>query len=212
MTEKIILIGGGGHCKSCIDVIEKEKRFQIGGILDAQLNKDSLICNYPILGDDRLIEEFKQKGANFFITVGFIKSSLIREKIFAYLESLQIDLPVIISPYSIISKFCQIGKGTIVMHQALINADVKLGENCIINNKALVEHDTLIGDNVHISTGAILNGNCIIGNNVFIGSQAVINNGIKLGRNVIIGAGSVVVHTIEEPGIYVGNPAKKIKQ
>ena len=34
MKKNIILIGGGGHCKSCIDVIEAEDKFEIAGIVD----------------------------------------------------------------------------------------------------------------------------------------------------------------------------------
>ena len=32
--KKIVLIGGGGHCKSVIDVIEQEGQFTIVGIVD----------------------------------------------------------------------------------------------------------------------------------------------------------------------------------
>ena len=37
--KKIILIGGGGHALSCIDVIESEKKFKIVGIVDGNLKK-----------------------------------------------------------------------------------------------------------------------------------------------------------------------------
>ena len=34
MKEKLVLIGGGGHCRACIDVIERENKYQIAGIVD----------------------------------------------------------------------------------------------------------------------------------------------------------------------------------
>jgi acetyltransferase-like isoleucine patch superfamily enzyme len=49
-----------------------------------------------------------------------------------------------------------------------------------------------------------------IGNNVSIGSNATILP-VNICDNVVIGAGSVVTKNIEEPGIYAGNPAKKIR-
>ena len=52
-NEKIILIGGGGHCKSVIDVIEQEGKFQIAGIIDKQGNI-SKVLGYPIIGNDDL--------------------------------------------------------------------------------------------------------------------------------------------------------------
>ena len=50
-----------------------------------------------------------------------------------------------------------------------------------------------------------------IGDNVFIGIQAIILPGTKIGSNIIVGAGAVVSKSIEEPGIYAGNPIKKIR-
>lgn len=210
MTEKLILVGGGGHCKSCIDVIEKEGRFHIEGILDAHL-KDQRICGYPVLGNDGLIEKYLAGSMSFLVTVGQIKSSSIRQEIYTRLKKLQVVLPVVISPDSIVSKHSNIAEGTIVMHHAMVNAGAQVGTNCIINNKSLIEHDVLVSDHVHVSTGAVVNGNCNIGRNVFIGSQSVVNNGISICANVVVGSGSVVIRDITEPGIYVGNPARIMK-
>jgi sugar O-acyltransferase (sialic acid O-acetyltransferase NeuD family) len=210
MSKKIILIGGGGHCKSCIDVIEKEGRFEIEGILDRQI-ENGTICDYRILGDDNLITEYFSKSRSFFITIGQIKNPGAREKIFFYLKGLQITLPVIVSPTAIVSKYSTCEEGTIIMHHAIVNADAKIGYNCIINNRALIEHDVVIGNHVHVSTGAIINGNCTVGSNVFIGSQSVINNGLKICDDVVIGSGSVIIKDISQPGVYAGNPIQKIK-
>ena len=50
-----------------------------------------------------------------------------------------------------------------------------------------------------------------IGNNVYIGSKATILP-VEISSNVVIGAGSVVTRSINKPGIYAGNPAKKIRE
>jgi hypothetical protein len=46
MKEKIILIGGGGHCSACVDVIEQEGRFTIAGIVDVPEKKQHYILGY----------------------------------------------------------------------------------------------------------------------------------------------------------------------
>ena len=51
--KKIILIGGGGHALSCIDVIESEKKFKIVGIVDGNLKKGKKILNYKVIGGDK---------------------------------------------------------------------------------------------------------------------------------------------------------------
>ena len=56
--KQIILIGGGGHCKSVIDVIEQEDKFKIAGIIDKSELLDSNILGYPVIGNDLDLETF----------------------------------------------------------------------------------------------------------------------------------------------------------
>lgn len=171
--KKIVLIGGGGHCKSCIDVIEAAGTHRIIGILDSTEKVGQLVCGHQVIGTDDQIDELAGKGYAFHITVGHMRSPEAREKIFSKLKSINADVPVIISPLARVSPHARIGDGTIVMHFALVNADAEVGENCIINNRALVEHDAVVGNHCHISTGAILNGGVKVGDRCFVGSGAV---------------------------------------
>ena len=209
--QNIILVGGGGHCKACIDVIEQENKFQIYGILDLPENLGNDILGYKIIGNDDDIAKYAQEGYNFLITIGHLVNPNLRIKLFNNLKKNGDDLSIIISPNAYVSKHSTIGNGTIVMHQAIVNTNSIIGENCIINNKALIEHDCKIGVNTHISTNAVVNGTCNIGNNCFIGSSSVIKNNTNICDNTIIGAGAVVTKDITEAGVYVGSPAKKIK-
>ncbi len=196
MKEKIILIGGGGHCKSCIDVIEQEGRFTIVGIVDLPEKLHQKILGYEIIAADddlpRLVIEYK----NFLITIGQIKSPDRRIHIYNSLKDSGAKLPVIISPLAYVSKHAQIGEGTIIMHHALINTGAIIGENCIINSKALVEHDAVIGDHCHISTGAVVNGGVKISSGSFFGSNAVCKEYIEIRENAVIGCGAIIVKNI----------------
>ncbi|MEA3495096.1 MAG: acetyltransferase [Bacteroidota bacterium] len=211
MKKELILIGGGGHCKSCIDVIEKEKKFQIVGILDVELKIGDEVLGYKIIGSDENIYDFSKKYSNFFITVGHIKYVSLRKKLFDKLKELNLKLPVIISPKAVVSEHAVIGEGSIISHNSVINAEAKIGKNNIINTGAIIEHESEIGNHTQISTVAIVNGQCKIGSRCFIGSNVVINNNLEIADDVIIGSGSVVINSIKESGIYVGNPAKRIK-
>jgi sugar O-acyltransferase (sialic acid O-acetyltransferase NeuD family) len=208
--KKLVLIGGGGHCKACIDVIEATEQYQIIGILDKDFEKNETILGYPILGNDDLMEELVSQDILFFITVGQIKSSNIRLKLFEKIKILGGKLVTIISPYAIISKHTQIGEGSIMMHGSVANADSSIGKNVIINTKSLIEHDVSVGNHCHISTNAVLNGGAIIHQNCFIGSSAVINQGVEICSNTVIGSNSTVIQNITKAGIYVGSPARPI--
>lgn len=209
--KEIILIGGGGHCKSCIEVIESENKFKITGIIDAKNKIGQLVLGYPIIGCDDDLPKLKNKYDCALITIGQIKSASIRIKIFNQLKKLGYTLPVIKASSAVVSKHSEIDEGTIIMHQCMVNADVKIGKNCIINTKSLIEHDATIGNHCHISTNAVINGTVNIGDENFIASNTTFVNNLTTTNNVFVGISAVVTKSLTEPGIYVGNPARKIR-
>jgi sugar O-acyltransferase (sialic acid O-acetyltransferase NeuD family) len=196
MKEKIILIGGGGHCKACIDVIEQEGRFTIAGIVDVPDKKQHNVLCYPVIGTDADLAELIKTFPNVLITLGQIKSPARRMELFNDLMQMGALFPVIQSPFAYVSPHAHVAEGTIVMHHALINAGARVGRNCIINNKALIEHDAVIEDYCHISTGAVVNGGVKIGSGSFFGSNAVCKEYIEIGESAVIGCGAIIVKNI----------------
>ena len=193
----LILIGGGGHCKSCIDVIEQENKFLIAGIVDTNRFISELL-GYPLLGNDDDLAKLKLNYDYALITIGQIKTPAIRIRLLDYAKSLGFKLPAIISPRAYVSKHAKIGNGTIVMHDALINSGAIVGDNCIINTKSLIEHDAVIENNCHISTGAIINGGAIIKQGSFVGSNAVTKESVKTHEKDFIKAGSLFKGYVNE--------------
>lgn len=209
---EIILVGGGGHCKSCIDVIESENKYRIKGVIDLPKELGKSVLGYKIFGRDEDLLALASKGYNFLITLGNMGNSKRRIELFNIIKNNGGRLPKIISPKAYVSEHSKLGDGTIIMHYAIVNADAWIGENCIINNKSLIEHDVHIGNDCHISTGVNINGNCRIYDNCFIGSGTSIKNDLTIKSGTIIGLGSVVIKTIHEKGVFIGNPAKRIKK
>lgn len=203
--KNLILIGGGGHCKSVIDVAESAG-YKILGILDMPEEVGKSVLGYTVIGTDDDIPQYADK-AEFIITVGFIKNPSIRVRIFEKVKHAGGKLAIIVASTAHVSRYATLGEGTVVMHQAVVNAGAKIGENCIINTFCNIEHDAVIGAQCHISTGTMVNGECKVGKRVFIGSQSVLANGITVEEDIIVGAGSVVRKSISEKGVYAGNPA-----
>jgi sugar O-acyltransferase (sialic acid O-acetyltransferase NeuD family) len=199
MKEKIILIGGGGHCKSCIDVIEQAGKFQIAGIVDLPEKLHQKVLGYEIIATDDELPQLINEYENFLITLGQIKSPGKRTRLFEKVKELGGKLTGTISPLAYVSKHAEIGDGTIIMHHALINAGAKIGSNCIINTKALIEHDAIIEDHCHIATGAVVNGGVKIGTGTFFGSNAMSREYIEIGERCIIGGGGVVLQKLPPP-------------
>ena len=205
----IVLVGGGGHCRSVIDVIESTGKYEIAGILEKPGVKEDVL-SYPVIGTDDDIPSLQKDGFRFIITVGHTGNASVRRRLSEVIDAAGGVQQVIISPTAWVSPHARLGAGTVVMHHAVVNAGAVIGKGCIINSKALVEHDVIVGDQVHISTGAKVNGSCRIGDRCFIGSGAVVIHETGVANDCIVGAGAVVIDNIDEPGTYAGNPCRRI--
>jgi sugar O-acyltransferase (sialic acid O-acetyltransferase NeuD family) len=208
-NKNIILVGGGGHCKSVIDVAESSG-WNILGILDVAENVGKKVLGYTIIGTDEQIPEFIHKAC-FLVTVGQIKDVGLRIKLHEKILSAGGELATVIASDAYISKYSEIGRGTVIMHKALVNANAKIGLGCIINTMANIEHDAIIGDYCHISTGAMVNGDCVVGDRTFLGSGVVLSNGVSVVSDNIVAGSSFVRKNIVQSGMYAGNPAIKCK-
>ena len=122
---------------------------------------------------------------------------------------------------------CTIGDNTFIGPFVEIQKNVIIGNNCKIQSHSFICELVTIGDSTVVAhgvmfindlfaTGKPANGDknlwksTTIGNNVYIGSNATILP-VSICDEVVIGAGSVVTKDIKESGIYLGSPAKKVR-
>jgi sugar O-acyltransferase (sialic acid O-acetyltransferase NeuD family) len=192
----LILIGGGGHCRACIDVIEQTPDFEVAGIVDLPEKLHQKVLGYEIVGTDEDLPHMAKEYECFLITLGQIKSADRRALLFNSLEKLGARFPVIVSPHAYLSKHARVGEGTIIMHHAMVNAGAKIGKNCIINSKSLIEHDAIIGDHCHISTSAVINGGAEVQDGTFMGSHSVTREQTRIGKNSVIGCNVKVMENL----------------
>ena len=202
MKKDLILIGGGGHACSCIDVIELAGQYNIAGIVDLPAKLHQKVLGYEIFATDRDLPELAKEYNYFFISIGQIKTPAKRIYMFDILNELEVNMPAIISPQAYVSPHARIGKGTIVMHRALINARAVVGNNCIINSKVLIEHDCRISNHCHVSTGALINGSVEVGEGSFIGSGTVCNEAVKIGKETVISSNSKVMANLPNNTVF----------
>jgi UDP-N-acetylbacillosamine N-acetyltransferase len=204
VNKSVVLIGAGGHARSLIALLHNNRK-TIKAIYDDfwDATKNETILSVPVIGK---IKDLNSKN-EICLAIG---DNLLREKLFNQFH-LQILKSSIKHSTALIENSAVLGKSNFIFANVFFNALVTIGDNNIINTSAIIEHESVIGHHNHISVSAILCGRVTIGNNCFIGANAVIKDKIKICNDVIIGAGAVVVKDIIKPGVYVGNPAKKIK-
>lgn len=212
MSNPIILVGGGGHCRVIIDIINENNEYDEILISDIKENKGKELLGIRIEHTDDELSNLYNKGIkNAFVSLGNVNLTTKREELYNKLKSIGFILPVIASKSANISKHTEINEGTLIGKNVVINPGVKIGKNCIINTGAIIEHDCVIEENVHIAPGAILSGGVTVGTNSFIGAGAIIIQKTNITANTLIGAGAVVIKDVTSSGVYVGTPAKKTK-
>lgn len=213
MNKKILLIGGGGHCKSVLDSLLELNEYADIGIIDEKKDNVTSVMRIPIVGSDDDLPQLLSVGyRHAFVAVGSVGDPSLRIKLFNILESIGFEIPIIIDASAKVSKYAKIGQGVFVGKHSVINAGTKVQKGSIINSGSIVEHDCQIGAFSHIASGAVLGGEVVIGENSHIGLNAVIKQQIKIGASSIIGMGSVVLHNIDSNTMAYGNPCREVKK
>jgi sugar O-acyltransferase (sialic acid O-acetyltransferase NeuD family) len=201
----ILLIGGGGHCRACIDVVESTAQFQIRGIVERPGAARGEVLGYPIVGSDDDLPAICSRDLSALVTVGQLTSADLRVHLASRLRDLGLELATVVSPRAQVSRFATIGPGTVVMHGAVVGPGAHIGANCIINSQALIEHDAQVGDHCHISTGALVNGGTVVAEGCFVGSGAIIFHGLRIGARSVIGSGALVRVDLSDGARYLGD-------
>ena len=202
MNRKVIIIGASGHGKVIADIVLKSQDILVG-FLDDGVAKDTIIFdNYKVIGNLTCIEDYQDH--EFIIAIG---NNAIRKKI---AESINVNYYTAIHPTSIIASDVLIEEGSCVMARSVINMHAHIKKHCIINTGSIIEHDCIIEDYVHVSPNAVLCGGVKVGTLTHIGASATVRNYKSITSNTIIGMGCVVSDDINEEGVYVGIPARKL--
>lgn len=213
MNKRILLIGGGGHCKSVLDSLLELNEYAEIGIIDKRENLGKLVMGVPVVGfDDDLPTLFREGYGYAFVTIGSIGNPTLRIKLFNIISEIGYKIPVIIDDSAKVSKHARIEQGVFLGKQTVINAGALIQKGSIINSGSIVEHDCKIGAFAHIAPGAVLGGEVVVGENSHIGSNVTVKQQIHIGSNSIIGMGSVVLQNIDSHTIAYGNPCKEVKK
>ncbi|SAL06118.1 transferase [Caballeronia calidae] len=200
----ILLIGGGGHCKAAIDVLEATAAWRIAGIVERRDCGISEVMGYKVLGFDEDLCSLRKHYAFALVTCGQIKTPKLRMRLFDALKALNFTLPSVVSPRAHVARSATLGEGTIVMHAAHVGPGVRIGANTIVNTRALIEHDAVVGSHCHVATAAIVNGAATVGDRCLIGSSVVCREGVAIGADCIVGMGTRVLKSLPDSTLFIG--------
>ena len=206
-----MVVGGGGHAKVVISIVSKLKHLRILGYTD--LKDQGAVLGVPYLGCDRELVALsaERKKLTAVLALGQVGLGKARYECWTRLHSPALSFPLIISPAAIVNEGASGGEGAVVMDGAVINTGAIIGRGAIVNTNSTIEHDVVLADWVHVAPGATISGGVTVGQFSMIGAGATVIEGIKISADCVIGAGATVVSDLEEPGVYVGCPARRLR-
>lgn len=210
--KNIVLIGGGNQAHYTIDIIEKEGKYNIVGIIDSihAINSDRF--GYRILGKQedisQIIKEYKIDGG--LISIG---DNWSRYNVYNQIKSTNPNFEFInaIHPSVIIGRNVTLGKGIIAMAGCIFNPGTIIGDFTFFATGAQVEHDNYIGDFASISAGSITGGHVKLGRFAAITLGVTIADRVEIGENTVIGSGSLVIKSLPPNVLAYGIPTRIIR-
>lgn len=194
--QKMLIVGGGGHALTVVDVIRSTGQFEASGFVDPDPAAILASAGIDRLGNDEDLADLMPLYPSVHVAVGQIKTAKPRQLLFDRLIALGAQLPRIIASTAYVSPDARMGRGVLISHGAIINIASSIGDNTIINSGAIIEHGAHIGDHCHIAPGAVILGDVNIGDGTFIGAGTVVRETVQIGADQFIGAGQTVTNNV----------------
>lgn len=205
--KRVIVIGSGGHAKVVLDILEEMGEIEIIGITSKTLKSGLVFNNYPVIGDDGVLANFRNSDCLIAMGIGGYKDNNLREQIYNYVKDIGLTFLNVIHPSAIISKSVILGESVVIFSGVIINTDVKIGNNTIIATGSTIDHETIIGNHVLISAGVTIGAYSVINDNALLALGSKVISGINIGKGSLVAAGAVVVKNINDNERVFGIPA-----
>lgn len=200
---RLAVLGAGGHGKVVAEIAELVGWDKIALFDDSQ-SRAFEECPWPICGT---ISDFIDIHRNFDGVIVAIGNNKVRFSLLYKLATLDVEIISVVHPRAILSQYCTIGKGSVIMANAVVNFGARIELGAILNTACIIEHDCVLGPCVHVSPNASLAGGVHIGKCTWIGMGASVKQLVTVEENVIVGAGAVVLSNVDRNLTIAGVPA-----
>jgi sugar O-acyltransferase (sialic acid O-acetyltransferase NeuD family) len=206
--DKIYIIGTGGFAKEVYFLVKATNLYEFKGFIDYKPKNASLtvgVESFPIIDEDKFLNDYK--WSNIAIGVGQPHLLKVLSEKFKNFNKPNIIHPSFISD----SKNIIMGVGNIITAGVIFTTNITIGSFNVFNLNMTIGHDSTIGNQNVFNPSTNISGNNKIGDGNLFGVGSISLENLKIGNNNVIGASALLTRNINDNGVYVGIPAKMIK-
>lgn len=209
---RIVIVGASGHAKVVAEIVRKEAKYTVAGLIDSFRPAGGSAFGYRLLGGEHTLPELSAReeisGAIIAIGDNWERGRMVRR---IAEQAPQIDFVSAIHPAAVIAADVTVGAGSVVMPGAVVNPGSRLGTHCIVNTGAVVDHDCCLADFASLAPGAVLGGSVVVDEFAAVMLGARVIHRRRIGRHTVVGAGSLVLDDLPERALAYGAPARVVR-
>ncbi len=214
MTQDLVIVGAGGFARETAAAVaainEQAPQWRLLGFLDDNPDLHGTTrSGVPILGGTERLAELPD--AQVLVCIVSPRAFTLRRDLAQRLGIPDERFATIIHPSAQIAPGCTIGPGSVLLANVVLTADASLGRHVFVMPQTVITHDDVIEDYVTLTSGVRVSSVVTIGTGTYVGSGALIREGVTIGPWSLVGMGSVVLGDVPAGQVWVGNPARYLR-
>ena len=208
----LLIVGDGETAELAYEYFTHDSEHEVAAFtVEREYLKKTELLGLPVVDFDEVEKLYPPSEYQAFVAISYVKLNRIRQRLYAAAKAKGYSCVSYVSSRAFVWHNVEIGENCFIFENNVVQYAVKLGNNIVLWSGNHVGHQTVIRDNVFISSHVVVSGYCDVGENCFLGVNSSVANNVKIGKDCLIGMGAVIHKDTQERQVYVGAPAKPIK-
>lgn len=210
----LVLVGAGGFARETAEAVRATNDVRptwdlLGFVDDDPALRGTLVDGLPVLGPVESVRDMED--VRLVVCTGHPGNYFSRRRIVESLHLSPRRFATLVHPAAIVPRSTQIGPGSVLLATVVATAAVHIGAHVAVMPGVSLTHDDVVGDYATFGSGARLAGRVKVHEGAYVGAGALVAQDLTVGRWALIGMGAVVTVDIPAAEIWVGVPARYLR-
>lgn len=209
---KVVIVGDGETAELAYEYFTHDSPHEVVAFaVEREYAKKSELFGLPVVHFEDVQDHYPPAEFSAFVAISYNKLNRVRARLYAETKRKGYGCLTYVSSRAFVWHNVELGENCFIFEDNVVQYGVRIGNNVVLWSGNHVGHQTVIQDNVFISSHVVVSGYCEVGANCFLGVNSSVANNVKIGKDCLIGMAAVINKDTEERKVYVGSPAKAIK-